>query len=186
MTNPSVCRTCDEISQSCCTFTKHPDEEDLKAPISEVEIGRILNHLSNKKMADLFELNTNTEYFVHHIKILFPEENDSVDSIFPLNGSHFELKTKDNACIFKNANGCILPTEARPHFCRIYPFWFFGDTPQIFQDPKCIALKNFQTIPEVFLSLGTTPEKLSLIYSRIRHDWGFSPSIPLEKTKMVF
>lgn len=96
-----------------------------------------------------------------------------------------ELKTEGDSCIFKEACGCILPEEVRPHFCRIYPFWFFDDEPHIFQDENCLAFEKNQTIPELLLSLGTYTDRLKQIHSNICEDWGLYSSMPQGK-KMVF
>ncbi len=172
------------MGRSCCTL-RAENNEGLPAPVSEPEIDRILSFLKHKKRESFLDSRSNSPQFISQMAILFPDMADSVHKIFPLNGNHFDLKTQGDDCIFKAINGCILSDETRPHFCRIYPFWFFDNEPQVFQDSNCLALENCQTIPEVFLSLGTNPENLKQIHARIYEDWGLFSSTPQEK-KRVF
>ncbi|MDA3791647.1 MAG: hypothetical protein PF503_24510 [Desulfobacula sp.] len=183
MTNPNICGQCDSMNRSCCTL-RAESNEGLPAPVSEPEVERILSFLKDKKRELPLDHRNNSPQFISQMSILFPDMTDSVHKIFPLNGTHFDLKTNGDSCIFKEIDGCLLPDEVRPHFCRIYPFWFFEDEPQIFEDSNCLALENCQTIPEVLLSLGTNTEKLKQIHARIYEDWGLSRSIPQERKKI--
>jgi Fe-S-cluster containining protein len=171
------------MNRSCCTL-RPENNEGLPAPVSEPEIERILSFFRNKKREDLLDRRINSPQFISQMAILFPDMADSVHKIFPVNGSHSDLKTIGDSCIFKGINGCLLPDDARPHFCRIYPFWFFDDEPQIFEDSNCLALENCRTIPEVLLSLGTTSERLKQIHARIYDDWGLYRSIPHKEKKV--
>ena len=183
MTNPDICGQCDSMNRSCCTL-RAENNEGLPAPVSEPEIKRILSILKDKNREDLLDSRTNSPQFINQMSFLFPDMADSVHKLFPANENHFELKTVGDACTFKDIDGCLLPDEARPLFCRIYPFWFFDDEPHIFQDSNCIALENSQTIPEVLLSLGTKPEKLKQIHAQICEDWGLYSSMPQEKKRV--
>ena len=183
MTNPNICGQCDSMNRSCCTL-RAENNEGLPAPVSEPEIGRILNFFKNKNRETLLDKRRNSLQFISQMSMLFPNMADAVHTIFPVNAIHFDLKTRGDACIFKATSGCLLPDEARPHFCRIYPFWFFDDEPQIFEDSNCLALANCHTISEVLLSLGTNSEKLKQIHARIYEDWGLYRSAPQEKKKV--
>jgi len=171
------------MNRSCCTL-RAENNEGLPAPVSEPEIERILRTFKQKKRESFLDHRTNSPQFISQMSILFPDMANSAHNVFPVNGMHFDLKTQGDACVFKESNGCLLPEEARPHFCRIYPFWFFDDDPQIFEDSNCLALERCQTISEVILSLGTNPEKLRQIHAQICEDWGLSRSIPQEKKKV--
>lgn len=183
MTNPNICGQCDSMGRSCCTL-RAENNEGLPAPVSAPEIERILSFFKNKKREDLLDRIINSPQFINQMSVLFPDMADSIHKIFPENETHFDLKTVKDDCIFKAINGCLLPDDARPHFCRIYPFWFFDDEPQIFEDSNCLALENCQTIPEVLLSLGTNSERLKQIHARIYEDWGLYRSIPQEEKKI--
>jgi len=181
--NPNICGQCDKLNRSCCTL-KAETNEGLPAPLSKPEITRILSSSKNRKQEDIVDSRINSLQFVNQMSILFPDKADLIHKAFPVNEEHFELKTVGDACIFKDLDGCLLPNKSRPHFCRIYPFWFFENEPYIFEDANCLALENAQTIPEVLLSLGTRFEKLQQIHAQICEIWGLSPVIPQVKVKL--
>ncbi len=172
------------MHRSCCTL-RAENNDGLPAPVSEYEIESILNTLKSKKREDLLEKKTNSRQFINQMSMLFPDLSDSIPIVFPINKIHFELKTVGDNCTFKDTDGCVLPVNARPLFCQIYPFWFFDGEPHIFRDSNCLALENSRTIPEVFLSLGTNTEKLKQIYDEICMDWRIYRSIPQEKKKVL-
>lgn len=178
-----ICRKCYSKNTSCCTLKPGNNEKMMVPPVSEAEIQQILN-FSGKKRLDIFENKNNSTFYINQMLNLFPNMETSISKAFPENGRHFELRTTNHACTLLGINGCVLPKEIRPHFCRIYPFWFFEDEPHIFQDSDCLALESSNTIAEVFLSLGTNPEFLKQIYSQILQDWGLSRSMSQVKMKL--
>ncbi len=184
MANPHICGQCDSMNRSCCTLRVETND-GLPAPVSELEIERILSILEDKKRQDFLDVQTNSSRFVNQMSLLFPHMPKSIQRAFPLNENHFEIKTLEDGCVFKDTGGCLLPEEARPHFCRIYPFWFFDEEPQVFQDKSCLALETCGKIGEVLLSLGTNHETLKQIHSLICEDWGLYRSIPQEKKKAL-
>ncbi|WDP89760.1 MAG: hypothetical protein HUN04_08570 [Desulfobacter sp.] len=184
MTNPHICAQCDATNRSCCTL-RAEDNDGMPTPVSEPEVVKILAAQGHQRREEILDIRPNSEQFTHQMTLLFPDMADYIHHAFPMSGHHMELKTQGDACIFKDDQGCLLPNEARPHFCRIYPFWFFGSEPQIFQDHNCLALQKNRTIPEVLLSLGTNADTLRRIHNRICRDWGLYRSIP-QKQKRAF
>ncbi|MCP4673736.1 MAG: hypothetical protein GY857_20810 [Desulfobacula sp.] len=182
MINPDICGQCDKMNRSCCTL-KAENNEGLPAPLSKPEIERILSVYKNRKQEDIVDSRVNSIQFINQMSMLFPDRVDLIHKVFPLNKKHFELKTMGDACIFKDIDGCLLPNQARPYFCRIYPFWFFEDQLHIFQDSNCLVLENCQTIPEVLLSLGTRPEKLKQIHAQVCEEWELYLSMSQAKVK---
>lgn len=176
--NPDICRKCDAMNRSCCTL-RVENNDGLPAPISENEIQRIYDYYGGTP--DILDNQTNSQQFIDQMALLFPRMTELIPKLFPLGHTHWELKTIDNQCVFKKDGGCALPEGIRPHFCRIYPFWFFDGEPHIFHDPNCLALEKSPTIPEVLLSLGTTPEKLRHNYLMLCEDWKIFFPIPNEK-----
>ncbi len=185
MTNPNICKTCDGLNRSCCTL-RIGDDNSLPAPISEAEIRRISDNYGVADEMQFIDTRANNRDFIDQMSILFPDMTDSIAQIFPLGKEHKEIKTVNSQCVFKGVSGCRLLEINRPHFCRIYPFWFFENEPQIFQDPNCLVLERNQTIGEVLLGLGTTPERLRQIYSQLCDDWGFYLSKPQRKSRAFF
>lgn len=183
MTNIDICKQCYENRTSCCTLKSQTGEKMMIPPVSNAEIRQILHFFKQDDPEKFFELKINSTFYINQMLNLFPDREESIFKKFPENGQHFELKTKNDACLLLGKKGCKLPKSVRPHFCRIYPFWFLGESPHLFQDSGCLALQTCKTISEVFLSLGTNPEALKKIHSNICHDWGLSRSMLQDKVK---
>ncbi len=182
MTNPHICGQCDAENRSCCTL-RTENNDGLPVPISESEIIRILMSADHLSKEDILDKRKNTRQFINQMILLFPDAAEFMPLLFPQEATHFELKTKNEGCILKSSDGCILPHTARPHFCKIYPFWFFEDTPYLFEDSNCLALEDNQTIQEALFSLGTNSIKLKQMHMQLCHDWGIHHSIPHEKKR---
>lgn len=183
LTNIDICQKCYLNNTSCCTLKSNQAEKTMVPPVSPAEIKRMHTFLDDKKNDGIVVERPNSAFYVNQILNLFPGMEQSVYAAFPEDGTHFELKTTNDTCVLLGEKGCMLPKTARPHFCSIYPFWFFEDEPQLFQDADCLALQNCNTVAEVFLSLGTNPEMLKQIYSGICQDWELSPSMSQGKMK---
>jgi len=175
VTNPHICSQCDSTCNSCCTL-RSETPEDMPTPISEPEIFRIMTTLKISSRQEIVDKRSNSPLFTSQMGALFPNVPDLVSEVFPEEKNHYELKTVNSACLFLSEKGCTLPNRARPLLCRIYPFWFFDDQPQIFQDPRCLALGTCKTVPELYLALGTNPDTLRGIYSQLCQEWGVHPS----------
>ncbi len=184
MTNIDICKKCFSNNTSCCEVRSDNKEKMMIPPVSEKEIEKILVLLGEKKRWMFFESKSNSTFYIHQMLNLFPEMEESVFEAFPENGKHSELKTINNACILLGTNGCILPDHVRPHFCRIYPFWFLEAEPRIFQDSDCLALTDSETISGVLLSLGTSPEAIKQIHSQLCQDWGLFNSAKQRRMKV--
>ena len=184
-TNPDMCSQCNTFYGSCCKITEESNK-DMPAPVSEPEIQRILQTVTHRSRDHLFERQENSPLFINQMAALFPDMADSLDRIFPDDQTHYQLKTVNNGCVFLSVRGCILPDHARPLFCRIFPFWFFDDQPQIFQDQRCLALQSCKTVPELLLALGTNSEALRNIHLQIRQELGFgSAKIQMKRTAVI-
>jgi len=182
--NPHICCRCDMSGNSCCKV-RNNGENEIQTPLSDKEVRKIMALQKGKEHRDFFDLMPNTDQFIAQIKELFPDRSDSVKENFTKKTHHYELKTVNNSCIFLNDSGCRLPTEVRPFFCRIYPFWFLNGEPMIFQDSQCLALISHRNIPEVLLCLGTNPDELVDLHQQMCHAWGFCHPIPQKQVSCL-
>jgi len=108
LTNPGICAQCDALNRSCCTL-RAENNDGLPAPVSGSEINRILNLFPDQKKTDFLEGKINSDQFIRQMELLFPDRVDAVQTVFLPGQLHFELKTTDDACIFKASDGCRLP-----------------------------------------------------------------------------
>ncbi len=110
--------------------------------------------------------------------------NDEVDDVFlrhitaihPLfgqtmpHGKRIRLKVdQSGACVFLGPQGCTLSTEARPLYCRLYPFWFTPDGRlMVLGSPTCLAQENARNWKEVLARLAQNIDELREIFNRLR------------------
>ncbi len=173
--NPSICAQCYEKGQSCCTYRKNTTY-DMITIISKFEINRILQVFPRLNRSKAFVEKTNTKTFEHNVEELFPDRSDAVMRSFMPGKTHFELSTTEKGCRFLTPKGCVLPRDARPLFCRIYPFWFRNNEAMVFFDTHCLAIKNCSTIQEVYLAIGTNPSVVKKIFIQLCCEWGLEKS----------
>lgn len=116
----------------------------------------------------------NSANFIKTMRNLFPLDKAKVKDAFLPEQSHLRLAlAPDGACVFLSEHGCTLPQEARPWFCRIFPFWVVGKTVQCFHDESCLAIqensKSFLTLLQTF---AYTPEEIRACFTKLKQDWG--------------
>lgn len=186
MTHLDICKKCFQNQTSCCTLKPDNPEKMMIPPVSVPEISRILAHINGTRIDDIVSPKPNSAFYAKQMVNLFPDMKDDIYDRFPIDNYHYELKTNGNSCALLGKQGCMLPKDLRPHFCRIYPFWFFDEEPLLFQDSECLALKSCNTMTEAFLALGTTPDQLKQIHNQICQDWDLQPALVPAEVSMSY
>ena len=129
-----TCAICHKQGKGCCF---------IKTANNSLHIGIFLDDI--KKIES--HLNVDRDYFIEVDSIdsilrefLSNTIHPVFDKIFYQNTRH-KLKTIDDKCIFLTDTGCKLPTEIRPLYCRIYPFWLSYDNKHInvLSSDECLA-----------------------------------------------
>lgn len=147
-------------------------------PISRAERKRIAVHAQRLGKPDCIQA-PNSEYFLHGLHRLFPGERQRIGDLFPRNGVHYRLAlAADGSCVFLGTQGCLLPDSDRPHYCRIYPFWFINTTLFTFSSRQCLAVNRCSSTAELCALFKTDPSGLRSLYDALRHAWGLSPDEP--------
>ena len=175
-----VCARCALHGQTCCECPQ--GEEQLLPPVSEVERDWMIRTVPWVVEKGFLVREANSPRFLKLMGRLFPDHGGKVYSLFPPDGWHYRLALdRSNRCVLLGAKGCLVPHLARPLFCRIFPFWFIEDQPQIFEFSDCLALRTAETVQELCSLLGTSPEELTDLHREICRTWGFDlSSRPLE------
>ncbi len=76
---------------------------------------------------------------------------------------------QDGACCFLGAGGCRLAWEARPLYCRLYPFWFTPDGRlMVLLSDTCLAQKGAHSWREVLARLGEDEQRLRGLFDRLQ------------------
>ena len=119
MSDPFVCARCAAKGPTCCELT--PGVEEVCFPVSEYERERIIECVPD---SGGFALQVNTPVFIENLFRLFPGQRKKVKELFPPGGMHYRLEVDSNGkCLFLGSEGCIIPKEVRPLYCRLFPFW---------------------------------------------------------------
>lgn len=169
--DPAICARCALTGPTCCTVT--PGSEANCFPVSEMEWERVLEHAGER---GAFVRETNTQPFRHMVARLFPGEHRAVEELFPHHKVHLRLATTPaGQCIFASAEGCELPREARPYYCRIFPLWVYGERLTVFNADGCSAVREGRGHRGVMAMLGTTENEVRSLFGRLRLAWGLDP-----------
>lgn len=169
--DPEVCRRCARQGPTCCTLS--PGQEEFCFPLSLKEKERMQEL---KPDTGGFALQDNGKDFADSMARLFPGEETLVRELFPKHRQHFRLAVAENGdCRFLGASGCVLPAEARPYYCRLYPFWMANERITYFDSPRCLARRESRGLNGLIEALGATAATIRDLHGRLRLAWGFPP-----------
>lgn len=133
----------------------------------------------------------NTKYFVDALCVLFPGEGPEIRQLYPVGGERSVLtvrKSEDGSqpanadCVFLEAAGCMLPREARPWHCRLFPLWSSRGKPRLLDVEGCLAARqasalaenNDKIFEELLRMLHTDLNGFQDLYKSLRAAWGLS------------
>jgi len=168
----TVCERCAAVGPTCCTLQL--GEEELCFPVSEMERQRIIEY--GGLLHGAFTLEANSGAFRSNLRRLFPGEQQILNALFPETGQHLRLSCDAAGnCVFLRADGCSLPRAARPYYCRLFPFWFFGSRLTAFVAAGCLAHQPRRNLPEILSLFDCTEAQMRELHGRLRLAWGLPP-----------
>lgn len=177
-----ICRLCALRGPTCCRT--EPGREEFCFPLSVAEKERIREVLPD---TGGFALQENTEAFVNGVLKLFPGEEDLVRALFPPRKEHLRLAVDaTGACRFLGPQGCLVPREARPYYCLLFPFWITGNSVMIFDAPGCLARRESGGETGILRRLGMTESQVRDLHGRLRLVWGLPPRRGMNAVKRTF
>lgn len=153
---------------TCCRLA--PGQEEFCFPLSAPEREAMA---AAGATAEHFVVQANSEAFVDNLKRLFPGEGERVEALFPAGAEHHRLALDEGgACLLLGPAGCLLPREARPHYCLLFPFWILGGRQRYFEFAQCQAQRESRAGTGLMELLGMTREGVRETYNRLRRSWG--------------
>jgi Fe-S-cluster containining protein len=172
-----ICLRCARQGPTCCRLVQ---DGDTRFPFSGPEETRLRQAIDSGTLpgfdaagAVLTTPEANTPSFLESMLALFPKEKARIHTLFPPDGSHRCLALDPGgACVFLALSGCLLPREARPDFCRLFPFWIARGSLVCFSDPRCLAVREERALPGLLLAFGQDRESLAALHRQLRTDWG--------------
>lgn len=182
MTDPFVCKRCSEQGPTCCQLTL--GQEEFCFPLTAREKERIQEAVPD---TGGFVLQENSAAFVDNVIRLFPGEDENVRKLFPRKKEHIRLAVgPDGKCKFLGPDGCVIPVEARPYYCRLYPFWVVGNRLTVFESPGCLAVREASSVGGLIKSMGSSKSALVDLFGRLRLAWGLPPKSGMKSVKKGF
>ncbi|MGE4504118.1 MAG: YkgJ family cysteine cluster protein [Desulfovibrionaceae bacterium] len=180
--DPGICKRCALLGATCCELS--PGNEENCFPLSLDEKERIQTEV---QLSGGFALQENTKAFIDGMCRLFPDEARLVRELFPERKFHFRLAV-DSAgrCRFLGPQGCVIPTEARPYYCRLFPLWMGGDRITVFNTLTCLARKEAVHQKALLESLGVSAASVRDLMGRLRLVWGLPPRPGMRRVKKTF
>jgi Fe-S-cluster containining protein len=167
-----ICRRCAGVGPTCCA--QPPGTEETCFPISEMERRRIEEHLGLDRGA--FTLEPNSSAFRTRLSRFFPGESRLVERLFPAAGAHVRLRLdREGRCVFLRRAGCLLPRQARPYYCRLFPFWVTADRVTVFSAAGCLARREGQDLAGMLALLNCAAVTARDLHGRLRLAWGLPP-----------
>lgn len=174
-----ICARCAEKFPTCCRIV--PGTEASCIPISPEERSKLELHASKPGIPACVE-ESNSEGFLRSVHKLFPGRRDIIQKLFPSRDFHFRLSvTVDGSCIFLDQSGCVLPVEARPYYCRLYPFWFINSKLFTLTSPECLAVNTCSTTSGLLALFKTDPSALRTLHDSLLTAWGLFADEPRRK-----
>jgi len=170
--DPHICALCAQDGPTCCQL--EPGHERFCFPVSTVERDKILDCAEGVRGA--FAQEPNSKAFVDNMLTLFPGEDERVHELFPLTKFHLRLATDEaGRCKLLGSEGCVLPREARPYYCLLFPFWLVGRRIHVFTAGRCLAQRQGLGQTGLLARLGMTEARVREMHGRLRLAWGLPP-----------
>lgn len=167
-----VCARCAEHSATCCSLDR--GNEQYCFPLSATERRAMEQGGAGPEH---FQSQENTPDFQDNLCRLFPGEEEEVRALFPQRGVHDRLAVTDNAsgslsCRLLGPEGCTLPRDARPLYCRLFPFWVRGGSVLYFDFQDCQAVRERRGPGQMYQALGMDEGEARELYAALRQAWG--------------
>ncbi len=168
--NPHICESCASEGATCCSLA--PGTEDHCFPLSRPEWERMVEwceHIGG------FAESPNSPAFMQNMRALFPGEEQDLKRLVPGHAWHMRLAVNEKGdCVFLGNEGCRLPREVRPWYCRIFPFWVRNGRVTIFTANSCLAFLQARAVQPALELFGLSEKDILRLYGQLRLSWGLT------------
>ena len=115
---------------------------------------------------------SNSTRFISRLKRLFLNDLDRIQALYPEHGCYEHLLTDGRGrCVYLGPVGCFLPGNARPPYCRLFPFWVVGGRVGYFAFELCQAQKGARSVNKVMKCLNMNTSQIFFLYNELRNAW---------------
>lgn len=163
-----VCVNCAARGVTCCQMPDGSPENCF--PLSEAEKKRISAAIGRD---DFWTDLDNSPEFQALLEGVFQADQSRIARRWPIGGQHSYLATNERGdCVLLGPDGCTVPPESRPHYCRLYPFWVYAGQLTYFRDQSCLAVRTCPSLAALTRLFNVNNKEIMDIYARLCHDWG--------------
>ena len=157
--NPPICATCHLGGAGCCRI--EPGFEGLMFGLLPQEVERISLD-TGMTSAQFTVIDKPRCDFIRELATWFPPQAEILRD-----GIRQRLMTRNGACVFLTDRGCLLRPEARPYYCRMYPFWFdrHGNL-RLTRSEGCLAQQDALSVFGVMRKLDVGMADLEELWSQ--------------------
>lgn len=157
-TDPHICETCHQEGLGCCYLVDGTEEQMFGLTQGEIE------RMAEASGADPQKFTVTDrppEWFVKFLKTIHPAFLQTM----PGRRRRRLRINADGACFFASLTGCTLPRQARPYYCRLYPFWFTAAGQlMVLTSPFCLAQRKTKNPQKLLEIMELTQEGLREIF----------------------
>lgn len=158
---PGVCAACHQRGTGCCFLADQDTENMFGLTKGEIEL---IQKASGLAPQDFVVEDLASARFMAQALAIHPVFGQTMPG-----GRRLRLRVLDTGhCCFLGEQGCVLPLEARPLYCRLYPFWFTSDGRLMVLGSKtCLAQEGASSWQEVLKRLGENESRLRMLFDRL-------------------
>ena len=181
-----VCARCAARFPTCCRMrsaeeleNERPGWEGECFPLSDPEWERLENAaraLPAPPPEELTARAPNSPEFLKAMLTLFPGQAERLAASYPAGGSHRRMNLRpDGSCVCLTPQGCCLPRQARPWFCRLFPLWVQRGKLACFAPSDCLAVLENRSLRDLLRVFGGSEAEFLELFEGLRRDWGMQP-----------
>ncbi len=169
MTKTSICAICAQNGPTCCQLGQ--GQADFLFPLSSVE-KEAITACDRWKNVCFTSRTSNSTRFISRLLNIFPNDLDKIQTLYPEHGNHEQLSIdKQGSCVFLGPMGCHLPEQARPLYCRLFPFWVIDGRVGFITFDLCLAQKGARSVNKVMKRLKMNNSQILPLYEALRKAW---------------
>lgn len=156
-----VCARCHQAGTGCCSLGKGSTNSMFGLTWGEVEA---ISQASGLEPGEFCVQDQAPPEFVAQASAIHPVFSDTMPG-----AKRIRLRVSDAGdCHFLGPRGCALPLEARPFYCRLYPFWFTRDGRlMVLASDTCLAQQYALSWREVLSRLKESEARLRMLFERL-------------------
>jgi Fe-S-cluster containining protein len=167
--DPSICAACHAKGRGCCILQDKDTAEMFGLTQTEIEA---IAQASGKRPQEFVVADQVSPGFLAGVAAIHPLLAQTMPQ-----GRRLRLRVDEQgACFFLGPGGCVLPTEARPLYCRLYPFWFTPDDRlMVLLSDTCLAQEGAGSWQEVLERMAGDEASLRDLFVRLLEYAGQNP-----------